>query len=267
MNCAFRRSFVTIFALAAWFAAGGSAQASFHAWKFDEVFSNADGTVQFIEMLDGFTGENLVGGKVLKSNANTLTLPAAPGGNLPSSDTAGHHMLFATAGFGALMGGVNFDYEIPAHFFNPAGDTLTWAGGFDVKVFSAVPTDGIHSLLIPANTSAVNSPTNFAMTAGSVDLSPPPTGDYNGDLLVNAADYTVWRNTLGQSVAIAGSGADGNRSGVVDPGDYTYWKIRYGNPAGSGASLTQMSVPEPSSLVLMIATFSLFAPRRRRSAK
>src|SRR6185295_10359239 len=76
-------------------------EASFHEWKFDEVFSNASGTIQFIEMLDGFDGENFVGGFQLKSNSNTFTVPS----NLPNGPTATHHMLFATAGFGSLPGG------------------------------------------------------------------------------------------------------------------------------------------------------------------
>ena len=147
--------------------------ASFHLWKFDEVFSNSTGTVQFIEMSDAFNGEEFVGGMQLKSNAHTFTVPA----NLPSSSTANHHMLFATAGFGSLPGGVAPDYVIPAGFFNPAGDTLDWAGGFDHKTFGTVPTDGVTSLTIPAGSTQINSPVNFADAKGSVSLlAPEPVG-------------------------------------------------------------------------------------------
>jgi hypothetical protein len=228
------------------------AYAAFHLWQFDEVFSNADGSVQFIEMFGASDFQNLVGGQQLKSNSNTLTLPAAPGGNLPSTATANHHLLFATAGFSALAGGVTPDYLIPAHFFNPAGDTLNWAGPlFDTKTFGAVPTDGIHSLLIPADTSATNSPTNFAGSSGSVNLvPPPPIGDYNGNDIVDAADYTVWRDTLGQSV-IAGQGADGNGNGKIDTGDYGVWQTNFGHAAGSG-SFAHGAVPEPSPFLLLV---------------
>ena len=51
---------------------------------------------------------------------------------------------------------------------------------------------------------------------------PAPTGDYNGDHVVDAADYTVWRDTLGQTVA-KGSGADGNADGTINSSDYSFW--------------------------------------------
>ena len=38
-------------------------------------------------------------------------------------------------------------------------------------------------------------------------------GDYNHNGVVDAADYIVWRNSLGQSIA-AGTGADGNGDGL-----------------------------------------------------
>jgi serralysin len=149
-----------------------SARASFHLWKFDEAFSNADGSVQFIEMINSFDAEEFVGGQQLKSNGNTFTVPT----NLPSASTSNHDMLFATAGFGSLPGGVTPDYIIPAHFFNPAGDTLNWASGFDIQSTGQVPIDGLHSRILPGTGTAINSPTNFAGASGSVLLAPEPTG-------------------------------------------------------------------------------------------
>lgn len=58
-------------------------------------------------------------------------------------------------------------------------------------------------------------------------------GDYNRDTRVDAADYTTWRDTLGNTVT-AGTGADGNGNGVIDgPGagsDYEFWTSNYGTP-------------------------------------
>jgi hypothetical protein len=53
-------------------------------------------------------------------------------------------------------------------------------------------------------------------------------GDYNGDGFVNAADFTLWRNTTGMSVP-AGTGADGNTDGLIDGRDYDVWKANYGS--------------------------------------
>ena len=50
---------------------------------------------------------------------------------------------------------------------------------------------------------------------GSVAAAANILGDYNHDGVVDAADYTVWRDTYGQSVT-ENSGADGNGDGMID---------------------------------------------------
>jgi hypothetical protein len=94
---------------------------------------------------------------------------------------------------------------------------------------------------------------------------PPPTGDYNGDLTVNAADYTVWRNTLGQAVAFDGAGADGDGDRMVDFDDYLFWKSHYGEAVGGASAAQNMAstVPEPSSLLILLAAATLCALCRR----
>jgi rhamnogalacturonan endolyase len=49
-------------------------------------------------------------------------------------------------------------------------------------------------------------------------------GDYNGDHVVDAADYTVWRNNLGNSVVLPNDTTPGN----VTEDDYIVWKANYG---------------------------------------
>ena len=100
----------------------------------------------------------------------------------------------------------------------------------------------------------------------STPAAPSPTGDYNGNGFVDAADYVAWRDTLTQSAAPAGSGADGNASGTIEAGDYTYWRERFGNAAGSGAGANTV-VPEPATiaslLVGLLSLAGLAAPSRR----
>jgi hypothetical protein len=233
------------------------AQTGVQDWRFDEVFSNADSSVQFIEMSNMFDGENAVGGQTLVSGQSAITVPF----DLQSALTANRHMLFATSGFGTLVGGVAPDFTIPAHFFNPAGDTLIWAGGGDFKSFGAVPTDGRMSLAIPSQATMLNSPTDFFGNSGSVDLGPAPTGDYNRDHIVDAADYTVWRDTLGQTVT-PGVGADGNANGIIDAGDYAFWKMHFGNSApaaGSGAA-SAGAAAEPATIWLALVAAGLCLP-------
>jgi glucose/arabinose dehydrogenase len=93
-------------------------------------------------------------------------------------------------------------------------------------------------------------------------------GDYNRDGTVNAADYTVWRDTLGQHVT-AHTGADGDGSGVIDAGDYTVWTTNFGTSVhttpGAGSA-----VPEPSAALLFFQAVSACAimegVRRMRGA-
>lgn len=75
-------------------------------------------------------------------------------------------------------------------------------------------------------------------------------GDYNEDGIVDASDYTMWRDTFGQSVPF-GSQADGDGSGMIDTGDYEVWKAHFGETMSFGAaSSSPINVPGPHSLIL-----------------
>jgi len=52
-----------------------------------------------------------------------------------------------------------------------------------------------------------------------------PVGDYNRNGVVDAADYSVWRNSLGSTTSLA---ADGNGDNIVNQSDYAVWKNRLG---------------------------------------
>jgi hypothetical protein len=74
-------------------------------------------------------------------------------------------------------------------------------------------------------------------------------GDYDRDGDVDASDYTVWRDNLGQPVP-SGTGADGNASGLVDLADYAIWQTNFGAAAVS-RDRTSALVPEPGSLLFV----------------
>jgi hypothetical protein len=82
------------------------------------------------------------------------------------------------------------------------------------------------------------------VTGSSVFL----TGDYNRNGIVDAADYTVWRDGLGTTYTQA---------------DYNIWKANLGAHAGSGSGASA-AAPEPSTFVLLIlAAAGIFIRRHR----
>ncbi|MEQ8848032.1 hypothetical protein [Botrimarina sp.] len=87
-------------------------------------------------------------------------------------------------------------------------------------------------------------------------------GDYTLDGRVDAADYTVWRDTLGSTTDLRANGDNsGPSAGAVDSADYGVWRSNYGSAAGEPTA----AVPEPSALGLLAcaATLGLAANRRR----
>lgn len=156
----------------------GGAHAKAHLWRISEIFSNADGTIQFIELNEccGSAGEILLTNASLTSNANTYQFP----NNLDFfPGTAFGWLLIATADFAALPNAPTPDYIIPDNFFDPSGDTVTYVGGADAAVLApgALPTDGLHSFVRDIETGVltieVNSPRNYPGDSGSV-VPPAP---------------------------------------------------------------------------------------------
>ncbi|MCH7752063.1 MAG: hypothetical protein IH898_07915, partial [Planctomycetes bacterium] len=111
---------------------------------------------------------------------------------------------------------------------------------FRTAVFSSDPNNGSTTLggLVVSDSSFGR----LRMTGGSLTLlnqveqleigrernQDSLQGDYNKNGVADAADSTVWQDTLGQEVLNSGDGADGDESGFVDAGDYDYWADRFG---------------------------------------
>ncbi|WP_442483178.1 glycoside hydrolase family 44 protein [Aeoliella sp. SH292] len=86
-------------------------------------------------------------------------------------------------------------------------------------------------------------------------------GDFNRDGVVNVGDYTVWRDSLGQSGNIA---ADANEDNVVDFKDYDLWKSHFGTTELL-SNAVWLTIPEPTGASLaVVASLCALVPWRRK---
>jgi hypothetical protein len=181
----------------------------------------------------------------------TLTVPAMNNGIPWATGDAFSNPDWNTAA--RLVRGT-FPAGITPSFFSGDGQMSTG------NVFTSQGTSTSHgTVALAAITTIVR--TNFNGTI----LLP----DYNDNGEVDAADYVLWRNTLGDTGA--GLAADGNNDGVVNQADYTLWRAHFGAvvPPGGGAALAggaTAAVPEPASMMLFVVGAVLAWPRRRRAS-
>jgi len=167
--------------------AAPAALATYHTLVVDEVYSNADGTVQYVVLHEslGMDGQNLLMGHALTSTHNGVTKTFVFTKNLPggmcgyygcnASPTAGKRVLLATQGFAAL-GLVMPDYTIPNQFIATDGVTINYAG-VDQKTFGSLPTDGVNAAR-GDGTTGPNLATAFSDMQASVPASPVGVVEY-----------------------------------------------------------------------------------------
>jgi hypothetical protein len=139
-----------------------------HQWRFNELYSNADGTIQFVEMHEccGFTAEIGLSSKwiLVVGTGSKYTFNRNLTGN-----TADRYLLLATQGFADLPGVPAPDFIIPDGFLALGGDDLEyWLYDAANLTYGALPADGVMSFNADSG-NAVNSPTNFAGETGSID--------------------------------------------------------------------------------------------------
>jgi hypothetical protein len=139
----------------------------------------------------------------------------------------------------------NMGYRlIQSVYYNQYGDTpkyqtdtlewdLTVDGAGNPTVFPTIWTEAdggwadlrFHTNVIAGATNAgIIIIDNIRVVMGDDDGN-NSWGDFNGDGVVDIADYTVWADNFGG----AGPAGDGNGDGVVDIADYTVWADNFGS--------------------------------------
>jgi hypothetical protein len=178
-----------LFVAAILLVASATCAASFHLFRIEQLYSNADGTIQFVVLREsaGMNGENLLGGRELTSTHAGVSQVYRFPNDLPGGDgeyctgyycyanlspTAHKRVLVASEGFAAL-GIVTPDYVMPNGFLPTSGGTLNYAGA-DQVTFSSLPTDGTNA--IDRNGASLqNLATNFDGGSASVQAGASPS--------------------------------------------------------------------------------------------
>ncbi|HEX3599261.1 MAG TPA: endonuclease, partial [Lacipirellulaceae bacterium] len=182
--------------------------------------------------------------------------------------------LLATAGFTANM---DFDSVTPsgnaaafATDLAASAGSLVLAGGAGHTFTTSLATTSLGmftaSYILNFSDENIAGALNKSITLSLIGKT-ILAGDYNGDSIVDAADYIVWRSLEGQSVT-AFSSADGDGNGVIDNADYDVWRANFGLTAAVGSALGSSKVPEPVSFaylfVALIGQALRWEPRRAR---
>lgn len=145
-----------------------NSRAAYHAWDINEIYSNADGTVQFIELRALGSGQQFMNNAVtLRATNSTVTNIFVCNSNLPA-DTFGRFCIIGTSNLTTAPGGVRPDYFIPPNFIprpNAPGNgaVLFLPNGFPgnnvAAVYSTLPTNG-DGAVVRSGASFVVAPTN-----------------------------------------------------------------------------------------------------------
>jgi hypothetical protein len=133
-------------------------------------------------------------------------------------------------------------------------DDFTHVGGSPPNIQAALADVSEFRILHNPSTSFIGAVVNGMFFVDNITALGPSAGlpgDYNGDTAVDSIDYTLWRDTLGSDTNLA---ADGNNNGIIDSGDYDVWKMNFG---GAGSLASNVSVPEPTTVLLVASGFFL----------
>ncbi len=158
-------------------------------------------------------------------------------GNLANTPSPTNEMLELRDSGGELIDSVNYDDANPWPTIGGSGGPSIYLKhvSLDNNEGSnwARSTEGVRNAISPTG------PTYSTADVGTPGWL-PLAGDYNSNGVVDAADFSVWRDTLGSTTDLRADGSGsvaGVPDGVVDQFDYLHWQANFGAvlSLGSGA--------------------------------
>ena len=122
-------------------------------------------------------------------------------------------------------------------------------------------TDGLGSFLVHYGPTSAFNPNQIVLTDFEPANAAGLPGDYSQNGVVDAADYTVWRDHLGQMFTLPNEDPN-STPGQVTAEDYDFWKTHFGQSTGNSAPATAVSEPAFSVPLITIGLALSFASRR-----
>jgi uncharacterized lipoprotein YddW (UPF0748 family) len=133
-------------------------------------------------------------------------------------------------------------------------DEAQWEGWVSGDGVITGPTVTLDSIFLYGSGDALVYLDTVAHNPGGSLYAVQILGDYDGDGVIEAGDYAVWRDSYGQSGE--GLAADGNGDGAIDAADYTVWR--------DALAASAIAIPEPATLLLAACVLVAGAARRAR---
>ena len=154
------------------------AQANFHTFVVDQLYSSADGEIQFIVLRENANanGQQFVAFHAVTSTHAGVTKSFTIPNNLSSGSTAGRRVLLASDGYVGFRAGTPLanlpapDYVIPNRFLATDGGVVNFAG-VDALTYASLPVDGTNARYRDGGARA-NQAENFAGSVGAVPVAP-----------------------------------------------------------------------------------------------
>jgi hypothetical protein len=155
---------------------------------------------------------------------------------------------------GVLAAGGALNVTLVDSFVPAVGDS------FDLLDFASA--SGAFALNLPTLPAGLAWDASELLTTGelAVAASPLDDADFNGDGMVDGADFLAWQRGYALTGQTDNANGDANADGVVDAADLAVWQTQFGAAAAEPAAV---QVPEPQA-ILLVAIAALCSPRLRR---
>lgn len=200
-------------------------------------------------------GQSAQPGDVLRGTNDGLTTTELTNEFGPDPTLNGPNSIVGS--LAALGYPVDPDVNIP---FTSQVEVPAFNGGYTVQTYGSHQVSGMDAIQLEFG---INFRSGTAWQASAADLATAmdnfygaylaqDPGDIDGDGIVGGNDFLTWQRGFGLLSGATITDGDANGDTLVDGDDLPIWENNFGNGGSALAAVGAASVPEPSSLVLLL---------------